>query len=70
MMCKCGAHLGALSSGGDPMVRTRGIVLKAAGFVLVCPKCRGDVQPTPDLAKALGERMRLILPVSLPKPKK
>ena len=53
----CQANLGQLSAGGEPMVRTRGVILKADGVVVVCPKCKGDVAISPDFAKAMQSRM-------------
>ncbi len=49
----CQATLGQVSAGGDPMLRTRGLVLKAEGVVAVCPKCRGDVPASGEFRKAL-----------------
>lgn len=54
MRCpKCQAQLGHVSASGDPMLRTRGLVLKAEGVIAVCPKCRADVPATGELRKAL-----------------
>lgn len=49
----CQATLGKVSAGGDPMLRTRGLVLKAEGLIAMCPKCGGDVPATGELRKAL-----------------
>jgi hypothetical protein len=35
------------------MLRTRGLILKAEGVAVICPKCKGDVQATGELRKAL-----------------
>ncbi len=64
MKCRCGATLGNVNAAGEPIVRTRGLVFKADGLVLVCPSCKGDVSVSDDLAKALTDRLRLILPVT------
>lgn len=54
MRCpKCQAVLGQVSASGDPMLRTRGLVMKAEGMVAVCPKCRGDVPASPEFRKAM-----------------
>jgi len=56
----CHANLGQLSAGGEPMVRTRGVILKADGVVVVCPKCKSDVAISPDFAKAMQTRIVLL----------
>ena len=54
MQCpRCQAQLGQVSAGGDPMLRTRGLVLKASGVTVICPKCKADVPATGELRKAL-----------------
>jgi uncharacterized protein with PIN domain len=58
MRCpKCQASLGQINAAGEPMVRTRGLVLKADGVVAICPKCKGSVPMSPDFAKAMQQRM-------------
>jgi len=42
------------------MVRTRGVILKADGVVVVCPKCKSDVAISPDFAKAMQTRIVLL----------
>lgn len=60
MICpRCNANLGHINGSGEPMVRTRGLVLKAEGVTAICPKCGGDVPIEGDLAKALGARLLL-----------
>ena len=59
MKCRCGAQLGRVNAGGEPMLRTAALVLKANGPVMVCPKCKADVPFTPDFAKALQHRLAL-----------
>jgi hypothetical protein len=67
MKCRCGADLGHLNAAGEPMIRTRGLVFKAEGLVLVCPSCKADVAPTREFAKALQDRLRvLFFPRKLP----
>lgn len=55
----CNAQLGHITAAGEPMIRNRGLVLKAEGIVAVCPRCKGDVPFTADLAKALQSRIVL-----------
>ncbi len=62
MICpSCQAHLGHMNKDGEPMVRNRGLVFKADGVVVVCPKCKGDVPMTTDFAKALTDRLVLFI---------
>ncbi len=63
MKCRCGATLGQVNKSGEPIVRTRALVFKADSIVLVCPVCKSDVPMTGEFAKALNDRIRLILPV-------
>ncbi len=53
MKCRCGAELAQVNAKGEPMVRTRGMVFKAAGVCMVCPKCKGDVPLGPDEKKMM-----------------
>ena len=58
MKCNaCFAEMGHVTAGGEPMLRTRGIVLKAEGAVALCPRCKADVPLAGELAKALGDRI-------------
>jgi hypothetical protein len=57
--------LGNVNRAGEPIVRTTAFVFKADAVVAVCPKCKRDVPFTPDLIKALADRFRLVLPISL-----
>jgi hypothetical protein len=51
---KCHATLMRRNSAGDAIIRNRGILLKASGPALVCPRCRADVPFQADLlVKAL-----------------
>jgi hypothetical protein len=34
---------------GEPLIRTRAIIMKASGLVLVCHQCRGDVPISADI---------------------
>ena len=43
------------------MVRTRGVVLKRGGPVMICPSCKGDVPMGADMAKALANHLVLFL---------
>lgn len=49
----CHEPLTKATATGGVMLRTRGVVFKSGGMLVVCPKCKGDVQPTADLMKAL-----------------
>lgn len=56
----CQANLAHVSKQGTPMVRNHGLMFKAEGLAVVCPKCKGDVPVSMDLAKALHSRLVLI----------
>ncbi len=56
----CGASLGHINALGEPMIRMRGLVMKAEGVSIVCPKCKGDVPVEGELAKALSARLLLV----------
>ena len=58
----CQAELGHVNARGEPMIRTRGLVLKAEGVAAVCPKCKGDVPVAGELAKALRMRLLVVMP--------
>lgn len=45
--------MGHISAAGEPLVRTRGVMLKAEGIILICPKCRADVPLAGDLLNAM-----------------
>ena len=49
----CQAQMGQISKGGEPMVRLRGLVLKAESVNAICPKCKGDVPMGQEMRKAL-----------------
>lgn len=54
---KCPACLTQLvraGKNGDPLVSTRGLLIKGGCLLLICPKCKGDVRPSPDVLKALS----------------
>ena len=54
MVCRrCQSVLTQRNRAGEPIIRTRGIVLKKTGFVLVCPSCKGDVIFDPKLLTIL-----------------
>lgn len=38
---------------GEPIIRTRGIVKKQDGLVLICPKCKADVCAAPNFLLTL-----------------
>lgn len=56
----CGENLGRLSRAGEPMVRNKGLILKATGVAVVCPKCSGSVPIGGEMAKALSARLLLV----------
>jgi hypothetical protein len=56
----CGAELARLSAGGEPMIRARGLIMKADHVAAICPKCAADVPLTRDDAKALAARLLLV----------
>jgi hypothetical protein len=49
----CGSVLGGESRAGDPIIRNRGLILKAGRIVLVCPKCKHDVEPPREIKDQL-----------------
>jgi hypothetical protein len=55
----CGATLTQESQGGEPLLRNRGMILKASGPVVICPKCKADVPLSPPWAKALQQSVVL-----------
>jgi hypothetical protein len=61
MRCRCGANLVHITSAGEPMVRNKGMVFKAEGIALICPKCGADVPVSGDMAKAMQERIVVFL---------
>lgn len=67
MKCpSCLADLGQINARGEPMIRTRGLVLKAEGIAAVCPKCKGDVPVEGEMAKALRSRLLVVVPARPP----
>jgi hypothetical protein len=38
---------------GQTMLKNRGLLIKGGQLVMVCPKCKGDVHPTPDVMRTL-----------------
>lgn len=61
MMCPhCQAQLGKLNCDQEPMLRNKGIVLKADHVALICPKCGKDVRVDGQMAKALSARLLLV----------
>lgn len=58
----CQAALGQVNPRGEPMIRTRGLILKADGVVAVCPSCKGDVPLAGEMAKALRARLLVVIP--------
>ena len=61
----CRAELGQINAAGEPLIRARGMVLKATGVSVICPKCKGDVPVEGEMAKALSARLLLVF---TPKP--
>jgi hypothetical protein len=54
MRCRhCQSMLFQRNALGEPIIRTRGIVRKPDGFVLVCPRCKAAVPVAPDFLLAL-----------------
>ncbi|HWY23515.1 MAG TPA: hypothetical protein VNX47_01265 [Nevskia sp.] len=49
----CDYQLVTETSTGHPIVRNRGILIKAGALVLICPKCKGDVAPSQEVMKTL-----------------
>jgi hypothetical protein len=69
MKCaKCLTALGHINARGEPMLRTRGLILKAEGVSAVCPSCKADVPVTGEMAKALASRL-LVIPTARGGPK-
>jgi hypothetical protein len=58
----CRAELGHINAQGEPMMRTRGLILKAEGVVAVCPKCKADVPLSGEMRKALSARLLVVVP--------
>lgn len=56
----CKASIGRVNAAGEPMLRGRGLVLKAKSVAMVCPKCSADVPVTGEFAKALQARLLLV----------
>ena len=66
----CGAELGRILPSGEPMLRTRGLIMKAQGVTAVCPKCKTDVPVVGVMAKALSARLLLVMPSPPKQPKR
>jgi hypothetical protein len=63
MKCKaCNSVLCQRNHAGEPIIRTRGIVRKPGGYVLVCPRCKAGVPVANDFLKAF-EAAVITLPV-------
>lgn len=60
MRCPCGENMVRLSRDREPMLRAKGLVLKANGVAAICPKCSADVPIAGELAKALSSRLLLV----------
>ena len=60
----CQASLAHINAAGEPIIRMRGLVLKAAGVVAMCPACRGDVPVVGEAARILSARLTC-LPTSV-----
>lgn len=56
----CSAQLAQINNRGEPMLRNRGLVLRAEGVAAVCPKCKHDVPVAGEMAKALSARLLLV----------
>jgi hypothetical protein len=50
---KCRAALIQRNAEGEPILRNRGLVLKATGWVALCPRCRAEVPFSPDALRAV-----------------
>ena len=60
MICPhCQSNLAQRSMNGDPMMRTRGLVIKSTGLALICPKCKGDVPVSLDVMNQLHKTVVL-----------
>lgn len=62
----CHADMAHLNAAREPIIRTRGLVLKASGLSLVCPRCKGDVTPSQELQKAMSNALVLFLKAYIP----
>lgn len=61
MICpSCKANLVKLNNAGEPMIRGKGLVLKADHVAMICPKCSGDVRLSGSDARAVANRILLI----------
>ena len=68
MRCQCGENLGRISKSGEPMLRSKGFVMKADGVSAICPKCNADVPIAGDMARALSSRLLLVFRPPKPPP--
>jgi uncharacterized protein YbaR (Trm112 family) len=55
----CKTNLSRTSASGEQMLSMRGLILKANGLTLVCPKCKGDVPVWPDAMHEMHRRIVL-----------
>lgn len=55
----CHANLASVAASGEPLLRARGVILKATGLALVCPRCRGDVPLSQSLHQQIHQRVVL-----------
>lgn len=52
----CGTNLIRAARGGDTLLKTQGLVFKAASLVAICPKCKADVPFSQTMTKAIQDR--------------
>jgi len=57
----CSQALTNTNGRGDTVIRTRAIVLRPDGVILVCPKCKNDVTLDNDLASILVDKLTIRL---------
>lgn len=49
MICPaCHANLNRRGAGGDTLLKARGVVVRANGVILICPRCKADVPMGPE----------------------
>lgn len=51
----CQTQMVSQNRSGDPLLRTRGLLVKGGALVAICPnsRCKGDVPLTPDVMNTL-----------------
>lgn len=60
MKChSCGANLAQTNPRGETLIRNKGLVFKAHGMICVCPRCKSDVEFSPDIANQVHRRVVL-----------